>query len=340
MRQQLAAWLRDLVATGSPRVEEARRRSLLAAGRDLPVVLARHLNTADPQAIRRLGSLAAAYGDRPAMIALLRHEALDPRNSDLKRMAIMVVLEQFLEQQLDDRFFSTLRDATGVALNSLVQVLESAEHDRNLLLAYLGALAEQHPAALTTVLDSVDHLSAGQEVEILRLLAQHQDTALADRACRMLAAGRNPTALLALRVLQLVTPPARREFLARALRKLAMAGVDLPDFPVRPQGARALLTGVDGAGGSALWFVVPRGEGQVELLSLLLSETRGITDAFGGDHFSWDDSEDEFLDIDFDTARQRVAEHQAISWATGTALPWEYRLLHDIIWRYGPIGEP
>src|SRR5262249_10246744 len=152
--------------------------------------------------------------------------------------------------------------------------------------AYLSALEEQHPAALGTVLDSLGKLRGDQSVEILKLLAQHQNDDLADRARQMLAAQRTPLAVRALRMLELVAPAGRREKVERALRKLQMAGAPLPDWDECPADARALLTGVDGAGASALWFVIPRGDGQTQLLSLLLSDTRGLTDAFGGDNFS------------------------------------------------------
>ena len=404
VRRQIARLLRDLLQADDPLVVAARQTALLATGRDLLVMLGRYLDTSDPQAISRLGNLAAAYPDRGAMVALLRRQALDPQHSDLKRMATMVILEQFLAQELEDHFFSTLRDPTQVAMNSLVQVLESAHLDRNLLLAYLSALEEQHPAALVAVLESLGKLSGAQGVEILKLFAQHHDEQLADRACQMLGRQRTLPALRALQMLALVVPPPRRDKVQRVLRKLAMAGVDLPGSPPRPAGARALLTGVDGAGASALWFVVPRADGQVQLLSLLLSDTRGLTDAFGGDNFSAEsfppaaplgtvhtaldsraapgdlraggraplgtdlslpadrgagdavgdepllddaaelalyqaaaDTEADFLEVDFDYGRHLVRVYQEINWAAGLPLPWEYRLLHDIIWRFDPL---
>ena len=397
-RQQVARLLRALLATDDPQVMAACAPGLLAAGHDLLVMIARSLAEADPRAIIRLGSLAAAYPDRPAALAFLRQEALDPRNADRKRMAVMVVLEQFLDQPLGDEYFATLRDPTGVAVNSLVQVLEGAQRDRNLLLAYLSAFEEQHPAALGTVLDNLENLSGAQGLEILKLVAQHPDEDLAERALALLLADRRAPGLRALRMLELVAAPARRARIARPLRKLSMAGLALPPFAVPPPGARALLTGIDGAGGAGLWFLVPRPDGQIELLSLLLSDTGGIMDAFGGDDFSagsfpppapvgtvhrgleprpplgalgaaapsapdaladaaplvaWpgeplpDDllepggtaappAEADFLEIPFDYGRRLVADYQALNWAGGAPLPWEYRLFHDIIWRFGP----
>jgi hypothetical protein len=401
-RQHVARLLRDLLATDDPRVMESCAAGLLAAGHDLLVMIARSLAEADPRAIIRLGSLAAAYPDRAAALAFLRQEALDPRNADRKRMAVMVVLEQFLDQPLGDEYFATLRDPSGVAVNSLVQVLEGAQRDRNLLLAYLSAFEEQHPAALGTVLDNLENLSSAQGLEILKLVAQHPDEDLAERALTLLLAGRRAPGLRALRMLELVAPPARRARIARPLRKLSMAGLALPPFAVPPPGARALLTGIDGAGGAGLWFLVPRPDGQIELLSLLLSDSGGIMDAFGGDDFSagsfpppapvgtvhrglephrvpgaapaalpvpaaleapagdfaplvpwpgepWPDdllepggasaappAEADFLEIPFEYGRRLVAEYQALTWAGGAPLPWEYRLFHDIIWRFGP----
>jgi hypothetical protein len=371
-RQRVARLLGDLLATDDPQVMDACATGLLAAGHDLLVMIARRLAEADPRGIIRLGSLAAAYPDRAGALAFLRQEALDPRNADRKRMAVMVVLEQFLDQPLGDEYFATLRDPAGVAAGSLVQVLEGAQHDRNLLLAYLSAFEEQHPAALATVLDNLEHLSGAQGREVLKLIAQHPDEELAERALALLAADRQAPELLALRTLELVAPPARRERIGRLLRKISMAGLALPPFAVPPPGARALLTGIDGAGGAGLWFLVPRPDGQIELLSLLVSDGGGIMDAFGGDNFSagsfpppapvgtvhrgleprpaplapWppdlpDDSaappaEADFLEIPFEYGRGLVAEYQALNWAAGAPLPWEYRLFHDILWRFGP----
>ena len=386
-RQRVARLLGDLLATDDPQVMDACATGLLGAGHDLLVMIARRLADADPRGIIRLGSLAAAYPDRAGALAFLRQEALDPRNPDRKRMAVMVVLEQFLDQPLGDEYFATLRDPVGVAAGSLVQVLEGAQHDRNLLLAYLSAFEEQHPAALATVLDNLEHLSGAQGREVLKLIAQHPDEDLAERALTLLAADRQAPELFALRTLELVAPPARRERIGRLLRKLSMAGRALPPFAVPPPGARALLTGIDGAGGAGLWFLVPRPDGQIELLSLLVSDSGGIMDAFGGDNFAagsfpppapigtvhrglephpmpgaaappaplvaWppdppDDppapedgppappAEADFLEIPFEYGRRLVAEYQALNGAEGAPLPWEYRLFHDIIWRFGP----
>jgi hypothetical protein len=389
IRRRIDGRLADLLAAPDPAAAE--RESLLAGGSDLLVMLARRLETGDPEAISRLGALAADYPDRPAAVALLRREALSPRNSDLKRMATMVVLQQFLGADLGPEFFITLRDPAQVATDSLVHVLAGAD-DRNLLLAYLSALEEQQPAALGAVLDSLWRLSDAQAIEVAKLLTQHQDPNLAGRARARLAALRTPVAVEALRVLEFVTPPERQEQARRALRKLALAGAPLPPFPAPPAGARALLTGLDAGGVAAIWFLTPAREGEVALLSLLVSDARGIVDAFGGDSFSVDsfpppgeigslhagagaagarrggwrssfdrgafrpavdgtapdaegnleqalaaaESDCDFLEIPFETGRRMVAEYQALNWERGVPLPWEYRLLHDIIWRYGP----
>src|SRR5689334_18140898 len=78
VRQQVAGWLRELVESPDAPVVEACHEALLAAGPDLLVMLGRYLETTDPQAVTRLGRLAAAYPDRPAIVATLRREALDP----------------------------------------------------------------------------------------------------------------------------------------------------------------------------------------------------------------------------------------------------------------------
>ncbi len=285
-RQQVARQLGELLAADDPRVVEVCHRALLAAGPDLLAMFGRSLDTADPRAVRRLGTLAAAYPDRAAVVGGLRTVARDPQNTDLKRMAAMVILEQFLDEELEPHFFSTLRDPAQVAMNSLVRVLEGAHRDRNLLLAYLSALEEQHPDALATVLDSLSRLPGDQSVEILKLLAQHQDADLAEQAQQLLVQQRTPEALFALRMLDLVMPPARREGLQRAMRKLRMTGAAFPPWAVPPPGTRALLTGIDGRGAAAVWFVVPRPAGPVQLLSLVLSDSAGVADAFGGDDFS------------------------------------------------------
>ena len=391
IRRRIDGRLDDLLTAPDPAAAE--RESLLAGGADLLVLLARRLETGDPEAISRLGALAADYPDRAAAVALLRREALSHRNSDLKRMATMVVLQQFLGADLGPEFFVTLRDPARVATDSLVHVLAGAD-DRNLLLAYLSALEEQQPAALGAALDSLWRLTESQAIEVAKLLTQHQDPDLADRARACLAALRTPAAVAALRALEFVTPPDRQEKVRRALRKLAMAGAPLPPFPAPAPGARALLTGLDAGGVAAIWFLIPARDGEVALLSLLVSDARGIVDAFGGDSFSVDsfpppaeigslhagagadpagarrggwrssfdrgagrpahldaasdqdgnleqalaaaESDCDFLEIPFQTGRRLVAEYQALNWERGVPLPWEYRLLHDIIWRYGP----
>ncbi len=368
VHQRLAPHLDDyLLATDAPAGEVA-RAVLLGAGADLLPLLVRRLDTFDPQTIHRLGELAAAYPDRAALVAALRRAALDPRQPDLRRMATMLVLQQFLDQSLDDSYFAGLRDPTGVAVDSLLDVLARAEGDRNLLLAYLGALQAQPPAVLAHLLARVDRLGPQSRVELLKLIALHDDPALHGGAGEALATLRTPGALLALRMLKLVAPPGQRSGLERALLKLKLSGVVVPRFAAVPPQARALQSDADDSERVALWFLLPQAADTFDLLSLYLHPVYGITDAFGSEGFAatslpplappgtrhrglaaatrdlsprwsvpfWDAPGTDFVEIPFAEGRRLAARYQTLNWGSGTALPWEYRLLHDLIWRFGP----
>lgn len=367
VHQRLAPHLDGYVLAADPLAAETARAALLGAGADLLPLLVRRLDTFDPQTIRRLGELAAAYPDRAATVAALRRAALDPRQPDLRRMATMLVLQQFLDQPLDDSYFAGLRDPTGVAVDSLLDVLTRAEADRNLLLAYLGALQAQPPAVLAQLVARATALGPQSRVALLQLIALHDDPALHTGAGEALAALRTPGALLALRMLNSVAPPDQRSGIERALLKLRLSGVALPRFAAVPPGARALQTEPDAAGRVALWFLLPQSAGLSDLLSLYLHPVHGITDAFGSEGFAaaslpppappgtrhrgltathnqgprwsvpfWDAPGADFMEISFAEGRRLVARYQLLNWGSGTALPWEYRLLHDLIWRFGP----
>ena len=280
--QRLAPHLDRYLRAVDP-LAETDRATLLAAGADLLPLLVRRLDTFDPPTIRRLGELAAAHPDRTATVAALRRAALDPRQPDLRRMATMLVLQQFLDQALDDSYFAGLRDPTGVAVDSLLAVLTRAESDRNLLLAYLGALQAQPPAVLGQLLARADELGPQSRVALLKLIALHDDAALHAGAGEALATLRTPSALLALRMLNLIAPPGPRSGIERALLKLRLSGVALPRFTAVPPAARALQTEPDDAGRVALWFLLPQSAGLSDLLSLYLHPVYGITDAFGSE---------------------------------------------------------
>ncbi len=367
VHQRLAPHLEDYLLAADPLAGAAARAALLAAGADLLPLMVRRLDTFDPQTIHRLGELAAAYPDRAATVAALRRAALDPRQPDLRRMATMLVLQQFLDQPLDDSYFAGLRDPTGVAVDSLLDVLIRAEDDRNLLLAYLGVLQAQPPAVLAHLLARADRLGPQSRSELLKLIALHDDPALHGGAGEALAALRTPGALLALRMLNLVAPPSQRSGIERALLKLQLSGVALPRFAAVPPAARALRSDMDEAGRVALWFLLPQPTGTSDLLSLYLHPVSGITDAFGSEGFApaslpppappgtrhrglaathdqsprwsvpfWDAPGADFVEIPFAEGRRLAARYQTLNWGSGTALPWEYRLLHDLIWRFGP----
>jgi len=368
VHQRLAPHLDSYLLAADAPTGAVARATLLAAGADLLPLLVRRLDTFDPSTIQRLGELAAAHPDRGATVAALRRAALDPHQPDLRRMATMLVLQQFLDQALDDSYFAGLRDPTGVAVDSLLDVLTRAEGDRNLLPAYLGALQAQPPAVLAHLLVQADRLGPQSRIELLKLIALHDDPALHAGAGEALAALRTPDAWLALRMLQLVAPPGPRSGIERALLKLQLSGGALPRFAAVPPAARALQSDGDDSGRLALWFLLPQPAGTFDLLSLYLHSVHGITDAFGSEGFAatslpppappgtrhrglvaatrdlsprwsvpfWDAPGADFVEIPFAAGRRLAARYQTLNWGSGTALPWEYRLLHDLIWRFGP----
>ncbi len=367
VHQRIAPYLDSYLHSADPSVVAEARRFLPAAGADLLPLIVRRLDTVDPQTISRLGDLVAAYPDRAAVLSALRRAARDLRQPDVRRMATMLVLQQFLDQPLDDSYFAGLRDPTALDVDSLLEVLIRAESDRNLLPAYLGALQAQPPAVLAQLLAQEDRLGPHSRIELLKLAALHNDPDLAGSAGEMLAALRTPAALLALRMLNLIAPPLQRSGIERALLKLKLSGVTLPRFTAVPPSARALQSAPDESGHSALWFLLPQPDGTLDLLSLYLHNLYGLTNAFGNVGFAatgfpapapvgtrysgstapilpsprrsvpFRNAPGDFVEVSFAAGRQLVARYQTLNWGSGTALPWEYRLLHDLIWRFGPV---
>jgi len=327
--------------------------TIVAQGSEvIPTILA-NLETTDPHFRGALG-LVAAYLPREDVVTALQGAAQNESSSDQARLTAMMILERFLEEEVDAAALTHLNDPDQVAMQSLLEVTSESRRDRAILIEYVRGLQEQ-PAELTNlVLNALKQIPAIDQVELLRMLAQDERSQIRDQALAMLSQNRTPASRRAVQTLLPTSPTELQPALNRALRKLTFAGVPDQPLPAPDPSWRALVSPIDGRGNQSIWFLqeYPNSE-QCRFLSVLISDQIGIQEAFGGDkttgqHFPTQAPigtlhaislrastfQLNLLEADFDYGRRLVLAGLQVSFEKEQPLPIEYRLLNDLIWGY------
>ncbi len=321
-----------------------------SGGQVIPVILNR-LDTANSQLLGALGTIAA-YLDTDEIVLALRGVATSPTRSDRERMAALLILDRFLEEELDEELFGGLQNPQEVAVQSLVEMLDEAEANRFILLEYVYALKEQPLEIVKIIMETMRELEGERTVEPLRLLAQDERRPVAQEAIHLLGTIRSPRAVKALQSLLVTVAPDRQPLVERSVRKLSLSGMKVEPLPAPDEHWRALISPLDGQGNQSVWFIhhLP-GQTTCHFLAVLLDDHLGLKSAFGDDeapverfparkplgavHFlTMAEAGLMMLEADFDYGRRLVLEGLKRSWATGTSLPPEYCLLNDLLWMY------
>jgi hypothetical protein len=321
------------------------------SGRQVIPVILNSLDTSNSQILGVLGVIAA-YLDTDEIVFALRGVATSSDRSDRERMAALLILDRFLEEELDEELFGGLQNPQEIAIQSLVEMLDEVEENRFTLLEYVYALKEQPPEIVQAIVETMRELEEERTVEPLRLLAQDERRPVAQKAIYLLGTIRSPLAVKALRTLLPTVAPDLQPLVERSVRKLGLSGVKVEPLPAPDKYWRALISPLDGQGNQSLWFIhhVPPQE-TCRFLAVLIDDHLGIKSAFGDEeapverfparkpigvvHFlTMVEPGLMMLETDFDYGRRLVLESLKRNWATGAPLPLEYCLLNDLLWMY------
>ena len=356
-RRALGAAVAELAEITDPELIAKRAQEIAQHGSTALAALLAALETDDPQLRGGLGEIAKRL-DRDLVVPALQQAARTRERSDHARLTALTILDRFLGETVDESMLGGLQDPDGVALQSLHELTRAMTDDPLAILEYLGQLMEQPPEVAHMILDAVPQLPPDPNlVTLLRMLAQDENGAIAQKAIDRLSRTRSTEALQALTSLALTVPPTAAALAARGHRKLRLSGV--PDATDPHPQIRALLSPIDGAGGQVIWFIEHSAVQDIgQSLTLIARDPDGLAFAWGspttltgslpparpeGSVYSLapEDGAPALLMLEAPVAVARFVVQQALklNWATGTPPPLDYRLLNPLIWAGGDAGE-
>lgn len=347
-RHEVEAEIKRMLESSEERDFLARAAHIANYGRQVIPVILKHLDTSDAQLLGVLGTIAT-YLDVEEITHALRAVATGPNHSDHERMAALLILDRFLNQELDEELFTELRNPQEMAMQSLAEVLAEAEKNRFILLEYIYTLGEQPVEAVLTIMEAMRRLDRGRAVEPLRLLAQDERPPVAERAIQLLGKIRLKEAARALQTLLPAVRPELGPLVERSLLKLRLSGVPVEPLPLPDREWRALVSPPDGEGNRSVWFINERPP--CRFLRLLLNDAMGLQMAFGDEGCAAESLPPRshlgflhafivpestpvlvMLEADFDYGRHLVLESTARNLESGIPIPMEYRLFNDFLW--------
>ncbi len=353
-RQRAQSAIRSLahIARSADAEREARRiagseAQVLAALLDL-------LDTSDPRLLRAVG-LVALYLDDDDVVPALRDVALGDDRSDRARLAALVILEKFLGQQPDDFLYQGLQSPETAIAQSLVEMVDHAVHDRDILREYVRAIEQQSEEVIDLVFDITFRLGAGRAVLPLWALAQSKRQDVAELALHRMGSLRSVESGVALQTLLPTLLPAQRELARRSLLKLRLSGIDVPSLPPPPSTWQALVSAVDGQGSQNIWFLFnPQPDAPLRVLSVMINDLVGVWDAVydrEGELLPYLPQERPpgtvhevalpgstaalcLLTTTFDLGRRLLRQALALNHAGNQCPPQSYAVMSDFFWKW------
>jgi hypothetical protein len=357
-RHQIEAEIFGMLEVASDSEFEEQAGRIAGAGRDVIPVILRNLDTPNRRMLGALGRIST-YLDSDEISEALRNVAGSRHRSDRERVSALLILERFLDEDVEDELFEGLANPEDVAIQSFAEMLDEAEHTRLVLLDYLKAIDEQPVDAVLSILEALERTQGERMVEPLRLLAQDSRSTVARQALQALGRIRTPESGRALQCLVSgLVEGSLRDLAERSLRKLKLCGVDILPLPQADADWRCLISPADGEGNQSVWFMhTAPAQPVCCFLHVLLNDSRGVIDAIGDDQaqarvfpgnrrkgalhvFALSDApvDSIVMEADFDYGRQLVRRALPLNAATREPLPLAYRLCSDYLWGYDAAG--
>jgi hypothetical protein len=254
-------------------------RQIAAHGTVAVSALVANLDRGSARLLTALGVVATLL-DRATVIDALERVLREPNHTDRERLAAMTLLERFLGETVDEESYASIQHPAALAQRSLQDVLAQSEQDPRVLGEFMQGMDNQPPELARRVVASLGALDDPRAVEALRCLAQDVRADVAADALDALGRRPTPDAASALRSVRPLLPDSQQARATRALRKLQVRGVPVPDLPPPAPAWRALVSPVDGLGRQSVWFIQPQAEQDtVRFLSVMLLEGVGLNSA-------------------------------------------------------------
>lgn len=254
---------------------ERRARDLAQQGDKVLNALLRQLDTHDAQMRGGLG-LTAQYMDPMLIIPALRRVVTSGRRSNDARLTAAMILQRYLDVELEPALTQILPDSSEVARQSATEALALAETEPLVMVEYAEQLLEESDEVIGTVIDVLLSMEDPRRASLLMVIANYAGSAVVAHILPTLGAIRHPHSLHALLVLSHLADPALRPAIERQVRKLQFAGVQSDTTT----SLRVLWSPVNAQGQSLLQVIRyhPQSE-SADFLAIVLHDEMGIIHA-------------------------------------------------------------
>lgn len=247
-------------------------QELAAKGKPVLNALLRHLEANDPTLRGGLGRLVQ-YMDPDLVIPALRDAAMDTSRSDAERLTAVMLLERYLDQEIDPAMAQRLPASYDVARESGEEAIAIAENEPLVLVEYAEQLLDEPPEIVQAVLQVIIGMSDPRRARLLMAIAAYCDDELQQDILNALGGIRHPLALQALNTLGHLVSPELQPLVRRQMQKLRLSGVR----EAAPGKLRALWSPTSAQGHSFLWFIHTQPDADTgDLLTLIIHDTLGV----------------------------------------------------------------
>lgn len=264
--------VKDLAKARNVYQQEQLAQALAARGKPVLSALLRNLDASDPTLRGGLGRLAR-HMDPDLVIPALRRAAMDENRSEAARLTAVMLLERYLDQEIDPVMAQHIPASYDVARESGEEAIAIAETEPLVLVEYAEQLLDEPPEIVKAVLQVIIDMDDPRRVRLLTTIAAYSDPELQREILSAIGGVRHPLALHALQTLWHLLDADLQPLVRRQLQKLRLSGVKDDARGT----LRALWSPCNAQGHSFLWFIRTSDEEPLgDLLTLILHDQLGI----------------------------------------------------------------
>jgi len=251
---------------------ERRAHELAEHGDKVIPALLRQLDTDHPGLRGGLG-LLAQFLDRETIVPILHRVAADPKRSQAARITAIMILERYLDEDVDPRLAPDINTASAIAQQNAKEALRLAQTQPVVYVEYAEQLLDEPPEIVHAVIRVISQLEDAEKAFLLAAIAAYAPEGVIHPILRHLGSFRYPQAYKALSILAHLTPTTLQAPARRQMRKLRMAGVEVDENTT----LRALWSPTSASGQSMLWFIRHQPpKATADLLIILLHDMAGV----------------------------------------------------------------
>jgi len=265
--------VKDLARARNAYRQDQLAQELAARGKPVLSALLRNLESSDPALRGGLGRLAR-HMDPDLIIPALRQAAMDEGRSEAARLTAVMLLERYLDQEIDPAMAQRIPASYDVARESGEEAIAIAETEPLVLVEYAEQLLDEPPEIVNAVLHVITDMEDPRRARLLLAIAAYGDVELQKEILTALGGVRHPLAIQALQTLWRLVATDLQPTARRQIQKLRLSGVK---EEAATGTLRALWSPGNAQGHGFLWFIRTSDDEAVgHLLTIILHDELGV----------------------------------------------------------------